>query len=189
MTDIELTNFQLVTLAVYYLGGETKAIDIEDIAVQASEISPEKFSWKKYPQMIDKSVVQYALKDASIPKNGPPLLSGSVKHGYLLTSVGLEWAKSYRGQSGTKVEKKFRTNSLTNKLTLERTRLETSLAFRKFLSGDLEGITDSDVQDFTRVNEYFPEHARLRRRTIIDNAVQGYPELESFWQYLKQRFG
>lgn len=189
MTDTELTNVQLVTLAVYYLDGETKAIDIEDIAVQASEISPEKFAWKKYPQMIDKSVVQYALKDASKPKNGPPLLSGSLKHGYLLTSVGLEWAKSYQGQSRHKSEKSFRANSISEKLTLERTRLESSLAFRKFLSGDLEGITDNDVQDFTRMNEYFPEHARSRRRTIIDNAVQGYPELESFWRYIKQQFG
>lgn len=189
MSDNELSNVQLVTLAVYYLGGETKAIDIEDIAVQASEISPEKFAWKKYPHLIDKSVVQFALKDASIPKKGQPLLSGSIKHGYLLTAAGLEWAKGYRGRKKTQSEKNFRNNSTSEKLILERARLETSLAFRKYLSGDLEGITESDVQDFTRVNEYFPEHARQRRRTIIDNAVQGNPELETFWQYLKQRYG
>jgi len=189
MAENELTNIQVVTLAVFYLGGETKAVDIEDIAIRAFEISPHKFAWKKYPEMIDKAVVQFALKDASIPKAGSPLLSGSIKHGYLLTSSGLEWAKSFQGQSIQSAEKTYRSNSTSDKLILERTRLEASVAFNKYLAGNLEEITDGDYQDFTRVNEYFPEHARARRYTIIANAVQGYQGLESCWLYLKTRFG
>lgn len=189
MADTELSNVLLVTLAVFNLGGETKAIDIEDIAIQAYGLSPQKFAWKKYPDMIDKGVVQFALKDASIPKTGLPLLSGSIKHGYLLTSSGLDWVKSYQGQIDQKVDTTFRSKSTSEKLVLERTRLETSLAFNKFLSGDLEGITDGDFHDFTRVNGYFPEHARVRRYTIITNAIQGYPDLESCWRYLRQRYG
>jgi len=189
MTELELSNVQLVTLAVYYLGGETKAVDIEDIAIRAYEISPHKFAWKKYPDMIDKSVVMYALKDASLPKVGLPLLSGSVKHGYLLTSSGLEWAKSFQGQPIQSEERTYRSNSTSDKLILERTRLEASVAFSKYLAGNLEEITDVDYQDFTRVNEYFPEHARVRRYNIIANAVQGYQDLENCWLYLKERFG
>ena len=189
MAENELTNIQVVTLAVFYLGGETKAVDIEDIAIRAFEISPHKFAWKKYPEMIDKAVVQFALKDASIPKAGSPLLSGSIKHGYLLTSSGLEWVKSYLGQPKQMAEKTYRSNSTSDKLILERTRLEASVAFNKYLAGNLEEITDGDYQDFTRVNEYFPEHARARRYTIIANAVQGYQGLESCWLYLKTRFG
>ena len=189
MTELELSNVQLVTLAVYYLGGETKAVDIEDIAIRAYEISPNKFAWRKYPDMIDKNVVMYALKNAIDPKVEFHFLSGSIKHGYLLSSSGLEWAKSFQGQSIQSAEKTYRSNSTSDKLILERTRLEASVAFNKYLAGNLEEITDGDYQDFTRVNEYFPEHARARRYTIIANAVQGYQGLESCWLYLKTRFG
>lgn len=188
MAETELSNVQLVALAVYQLGGERKAIEVEDIAVQSYKLSPQKFAWKKYPEMIDKTVVQYALKDATLPKNSPPILAGSIKHGYLLTAFGLEWIMSFQNKRNHKTETSFRSNSNSEKLTLERTRLETSVAFQKFTSNDLDSITDGDFQDFTRVNEYFPDHARTRRFTIIDNAIQGNPELESCWQYLKNRF-
>lgn len=186
---MELSNVQLVVIAVYELGGETKAVDVEDIAVTAYQSNPNKFAWKKYPDMIDKGVVQYALKDASIPKNGFPLLAGSIKHGYLLTSSGSDWVKGYLINSQQIKDPGFRSKSTSEKLVLERTRLETSAAYTKFRSGELDNITEADFQDFTRVNEYFPEHARIRRFTIIESVTQGYPDLESCWQYFKQRFG
>ncbi len=188
MSDNELSNVQLVALAIYQLGGERKAIDVEDIAVEAYRLSPQKFAWKKYPKMIDKSVVQFALKDASLPKKGLPLLAGSVKHGYLLTSFGLEWVTSIQDKTDLTDEISFRNNSNFEKLVLERTRLETSLAYKKFIANEFESITDGDFQDFTRVNEYFPEHARIRRFRIIENAIQGHAQLESCWQYLRSRF-
>jgi hypothetical protein len=188
MANPELSNVQLVILAVYHLGGERKAVDVEDIAVQSYKLAPQKFAWKKYPEMIDKAVVQYALKDASLPKNGPPLLTGSIKHGYILTLSGLEWVILNENQSNFSDVSNFRSKSNFEKLILERTRLETSLAFRKFTDNELSSITDGDFQDFTRVNEYFPDHARMRRFTIIDNAIQGHSQLESCWKYLQSRF-
>lgn len=188
LSTTEFSNVQLVTLAVYHLGGEVKAVDIEDVAVQAFQIGPEKFAWKKYPEMIDKGVVQFALKDASIPKKGLPLLSGSIKHGYMLTTYGSEWVKTVIERLNNKVDLSFRNTSTSEKLVLERTRLETSVAFRKFSSSKLSTITEADFQEFSRVNEYFPEHARLRRFNIIERAVQDHPELKACWQYLKGKF-
>lgn len=188
LSSTELSNVQLVTLAVYHLGGEVNAVDIEDVAVQAFQKNPEKFSWKKYPEMIDKGVVQFALKDASLPKKGMPLLSGSIKHGYMLTTYGSAWVKTVEGNFDTRVEFSFRSASTNEKLILERTRLETSAAFRKFSSGDLSTINEVDFQEFSRVNEYFPEHARLRRFNIIESAIQDSPELTACWRYLKAKF-
>lgn len=188
MPNADLSNVQLVALAVFQLGGERKAVDVEDVAVQAYRMTPHKFAWKKYPEMIDKTVVLYAMKDASLPKNGPPMLAGSVKHGYLLTSFGLDWVKSYQEKIDITEVFSFRSNSNLEKLVLERTRLETTPAYRKFLSNELDSISEGDFQDFTRINEYFPEHARRRRFTIIENAIQDQPQLESCWQYLRSRF-
>lgn len=188
MSRIELSNVQLVTLAAYHLGGEVKAVDSEDIAVQAFQKNPERFAWKKYPEMIDKGVVQYALKDASIPKKGLPLLSGSIKHGYMLTTYGSAWVKTVVGNLELIADSSFRSTSTYEKLILERSRLETSVAFRKFLSGELLTITEADFQEFSRVNEYFPEHARLRRYNIIERAIQDCPDLIACWQYLQKKF-
>ena len=106
----------------------------------------------------------------------------------MLSPYGLEWVMLNQIQPTVSDESNFRSNSSIEKLVLERTRLETSIAFKKFIAKDIDSITDGDFQDFTRVNEYFPDHARMRRFNIIDNAIQGNSELESCWKYLQNRF-
>jgi len=53
-TDVKnLANHEIVTIAVFLLGGESHAVDTEDIAVKANEIAPGRFSWRKYPDQIN----------------------------------------------------------------------------------------------------------------------------------------
>ena len=183
-----LTNSQVVTMAVFALGGETKAIDIEDIAVEAFRYFPERFSWRKFHDMIDLRAVQYALKDACYVDIGEPLLAGSVKHGYMLTPFGRNWASDKNLQDYKFKEISFRNNSINEKISLEQTRLLLSKAYIKFLENNYEEITDSDFQDFTRVNEYFPEHARKRRYALIDNSVKEHENLMKCWSFLRNKF-
>ncbi len=178
-----LTNQQIVALAVYLLGGATKALDIEDIAIQAFEISPEKFAWRKFPDRIDLRVVQYALKDASIDSKGRSFLKGSLKHGYMLTSLGVEWAEIAYAKIED-IEAKNRKNSISDKLSLEQARLLASTAFAKFELGDVKDINLSDFQEFVRVNDYFPDPIRQQRYGVIENAVKGVPKLEELWNFL-----
>ena len=49
----EFTNIELVTLAVYMLGGKEKYIDAEDVAMKVNEIVPGRFSWKKYRDQVN----------------------------------------------------------------------------------------------------------------------------------------
>ena len=62
------SNHEIVTLAVYLLGGESKAIDTEDVAVKANEIAPGRFNWRKYPHQINIENVRTFLSDAKKPK-------------------------------------------------------------------------------------------------------------------------
>jgi hypothetical protein len=178
----------IVTLAVSKLGGATKAVDVEDIAIEAYDISPDKFSWRKYPERIDLRVVQYALKDASSERKGNPLLQGSVKHGYLLTKVGMEWAESNKNINFGQIRGITRKQSVIDKLSLEKARLLTSIALEKFEAGNFEDIKIADFQEFARVNDYFPKHVRQKRYAVIDNAVQGNTKLEDLWAFLIKRF-
>jgi hypothetical protein len=43
-----LSNHEIVTLAVYLLGGDSKRIDTEDVAVKSNELAPGRFTWRKY---------------------------------------------------------------------------------------------------------------------------------------------
>jgi len=184
----DLSNSELVALAVFDLGGDVKAIDLEDIALKVYSMAPKKFSWRKYLDRIDLRIVQYSLKSAIDSRFGAPFVSGSIKHGYMLTSVGLDWVKSYNRVFDQSDNSSYRSKSTSEKIFLERSRLLSSSAYIKFIEDQLDGITDIDFQDFSRVNEYFPSHARKRRYVLIDNAVKGDPTLESCWSFLKSKF-
>jgi hypothetical protein len=188
-TEKILSNIQIVTLAISELGGATQAVDIEDIAIQAYELAPKKFSWRKYPERIDLRVVQYALKDAASNRQGEPLIKGSLKYGYMLTAVGLEWLENNQLVYGGELAQiSTRKQSTADKLSIEQARLLTSTAFIKFKSDKFEEIKYSDFQEFVRVNDYFPEHVRQKRYGVVENAVHGNPELEELWILLTEKF-
>ena len=75
-TNQVLTNLEIMTLAVYLLGGESKRIDTEDVAVKANGLMPGRFSWRKYKDQINIEIVRAFLSDAKKPKNGA-YLSGT----------------------------------------------------------------------------------------------------------------
>ena len=87
-----LSNYEIVTLAVYLLGGGSLTVDIEDIAVKTNEIAPGRFAWRKYPNQINIDHVGSALREAKKPRKGA-LLLGSSKEGWLLTERGLAFAQ------------------------------------------------------------------------------------------------
>ena len=80
---------EVVTLATYLLGGAQKAIDTEDIAVEAHRLAPGRFSWKKYPDQINLELVRVYLSDA--PRDKGVLLLGSGRTGG--DDAGRKWAK------------------------------------------------------------------------------------------------
>ncbi len=89
-----LTNHEIVTLAVYMLGGEFRQIDTEDAAVKANSLAPGRFTWRRYPEQINIENVRAFLSDAKKPKNGAYLI-GAGKEGWFLTERGVLFAKQH----------------------------------------------------------------------------------------------
>jgi hypothetical protein len=81
---------EVVTLAVYLLGQGQRAIDTEDVAVEAHRLAPGRFSWKKYPDQINLELIRVYLSDA---KTKSELIIGSGRTGWRLTQRGLKWAQ------------------------------------------------------------------------------------------------
>ena len=181
----ELSNPEILTLAVYLHGGTVAPVDLEDAAIEAFNLAPKKFSWRKYEDQIDLRIVQYALQDAAKPNMR--FLKGDSKHGYMLTQIGLDWAEKFdeKKQLST-TSRKLSPSDLVLK---EQIRLKSTRAYEKFRNGDKEKITIMDFREFTRVNDYFPEHIRKQRYSKIDNTVKNDTDLRKIWSFIKTKFG
>jgi len=78
------SNIELVTIAVYLLGGDSKYVDTEDIAVRTNELAPGRFAWRKYPDQINIQNVGKRLSDAKNPDKGG-YITGSYIDGWILS--------------------------------------------------------------------------------------------------------
>jgi hypothetical protein len=135
-TKNSLANHEIVTLAVYLLGGDTQRIDAEDIAVKANDLAPQRFTWRKYPNQINLEAVRKRLWDARTSKKGGYLI-GSDNTGWSLTPNGILFARGKQAMlNKLKLTRKPLTTKERNLIRRERERLLTSTAFEKFSSGD-----------------------------------------------------
>lgn len=181
----ELSNAQIVTIAVYLLNGAVSPVDMEDIAMQSSVLAHNRFGWKKFPEQIDLRIIHYSLQAACKEDSG--LLKGDAKQGYMLTKSGLDWASSHLPEFN-RVATSPRKLSLDDLIIKERIRLENTKAYTKYQIGELSQITIIDFREFSRVNDYFPDRLRKQRYSKIDNVVRGDEKLEQVWNFLKETF-
>ena len=100
-------NRELVVYSLYLLGGDTKRVHTEDIALKCFELFPSSFSWVKYTAYPDKDIVRVALTDARKEIYGAHVegragtkrgLSAKtnrvpIEDGWVLTSSGIEWIR------------------------------------------------------------------------------------------------
>jgi hypothetical protein len=180
----ELSNPEILTLVVYLLEGTVTPVDLEDAAIEAFKIALKKFSWIKYDDRIDLRIVEYALRAACRPNM--KYLKGSNKYGYMLTQAGLEWAEKFDEEK--QISTSSRKLSPSDLMEKEQIRLRSTRAFKKFKSDEKEKITVMDFREFTRVNDYFPEHIRKQRYIKIDNAVKDDVDLKNVWNFMKTKF-
>jgi hypothetical protein len=77
-------NHELATIAVFLLGGQSKPVDLEDVAMKMNQLAPGRVSWRKFPLQINIKFVDDSLRDAKKLKNGRYVLKSN-KEEWLLT--------------------------------------------------------------------------------------------------------
>lgn len=173
----KFTNYEIVTLAVYMLGGDKNYINTEDVAIKADQIAPHCFTWRKYPDQINLEIVRVYLSDAKKPKNGGYLL-GSGTNGWLLTEKGFAFAqKNIKKLKNADLSQKSMPPKEKQRWRRERVRLLSSEAFRKFKLGKISTITRYEAEGFFRVDSYILGEARERKIIRILNTFGDDPEL------------
>lgn len=168
-----LTKRQSVALAIYLLGGAERAVEIEDVAVKASELAPGQFAWRKYPGQIDLEKVRLCAKNLLV--GDCPWTAGSVRDGWMLTPVGVRWAK--KAAAGLS---QGRPNAMEESL------LDSS-AYEKFRARDGGSITVHDVRRLLKIDEYSTSRRRRERVQALTNAADSLG-LNDFVGYLTARF-
>jgi len=164
------SNIEIVTLAVYILGGDSKYIDTEDVAIKVNEIAPGRFAWRKYPDQINIDNIGKRLSDGKNPKKGGYLL-GSFKQGWILSKSGLKFSQArindLEGMDLARVPLTRKEMVWKNR---EKTRMLASIAYEKYSSNKANSITPQDAEAFFRIDDYITGNARERRLTLITNS-------------------
>lgn len=166
-----LTKRQSVALAVALLGGAYRPVDIEDVAIKASELAPSYFRWRKYPDQVDLEKVRLCAKNLLTAST--PLLRGSVKEGWMLTPEGADLCRQVRP------------DVLERGADLSFKRTD---AWRKFQSGHENEITVKEVRSLLRIDEYSSiERRRERILNLVNTAVQD-AEAAAFVSVLRNKY-
>lgn len=169
MAKTSLANHEVVTLAVYLLGGDRAHIDTEDVAIKANELAPGRFVWKKYPDQVSLEHVRVYLSDAKKPAKGEYLL-GSGTDGWMLTDVGLHFARSVATSAQeTDLSREPISTKERQKRRAERAHIVSSEAFAKFQIEGADGPSEEEVEAMFRLTPYVLGKARDSKITRIVN--------------------
>jgi hypothetical protein len=149
-----VSNVELVTLAVFLVGGDKNEVDTEDIAIKVNELAPGRFTWRKYKDQINIELVRAFLSDAKKPKNGG-YLRGTGTAGWLLTDDGLKFAQDSVASLGVPSNPVERLSPAERRRRRhEQSRVLASEAFRKYAAGEFDDVSQRDASEVFRLNEY-----------------------------------
>ena len=171
------SNHELVTVAVFLLGGDSKAAELEDIAMKVNDLAPGRFTWRKYPSQINIKNVDAFLWDAKKPKNGSFVLNVG-RDEWILTEQGLVFARErVKDLQGVDISRRPMTTKERNWLRRERERMLASDAYTKFSAGKQANISAREAESFFRVDAYVTGVAREEKVLRTKHAFAGDPEL------------
>lgn len=164
------SNSEIVTIALYLVGGDTKPTDTEDIAIQANKLSTGRFTWIKYEDQINLTSVRKGLWDATREKTGR-FVSGSDERGWFLTQKGVEFAKRNVDELSTNGITTNRLSARQRKWKKnEYKRLIAEPAYLEYKAGNIENVTEREAEAFFRLNEYITGDNRIKKIQRIVNA-------------------
>jgi hypothetical protein len=176
------SQIELVTLAVYLLGGATEAIDTEDVAVKVNELAPGRFAWRKFPDQINLELIRVYLSAA---KSRGQYLTGSGRTGWTLTPRGLDWAESAApslvGRDMTRRREDRQAGSIDeSRWRRERARITRTTAWQKWSVGDGARISEREAAEVFRIDSYAIGRtrdlkvARLREMFGADDSLHDF---------------
>ena len=178
-----------VVVALSALGGASRPVDIEDIAMEAHRLAPHRFRWRKYPEQVDIAGVRDGLSDARKKENGE-LVVGDRKHGWTLTEAGIELAQiigpSIQTRGDATVNERERLDVPVR--AAERQRVMTSRALAKAQAGHIDDVSRQEIRELFRVDRYVTEEKYKQRVSLVRNSLADEPEVLGLVDDLERKY-
>ncbi len=172
MNGKKIKNIELVTIALYEVGGANNFKDTEDVAVKADEIDNERFKWrnKKYKKYIDRGLIVESLNAARVRRIGS-FLKGNDDKGWILTPIGLEFCKRVKNTFPKLTIRKKRISKIEKKYLLrEENRIINTEAYIKFINGEGSNINEKDIKKLFKIDDYTSKlDVEKRIINLLDN--------------------
>jgi hypothetical protein len=187
-----LTQTELVTWAVFLLGGAEKRVDTEDIAIEVSGLAPKRFSWRKYPDQINLELVRVYLSAAKDAEHGE-MLVGSGRTGWSLTRKGLMWVRA----AGAELPKRHQVASDrqskagsidANRRARERKRILSMPAWSRWAAGDRSVVVD-EAREVFRIDSYSSSSVREAKMTRMRAMFNDDERISAFLVGLSEAIG
>lgn len=175
--------FEVAAIAVYLLGGATRAIDTEDAAIKCHELAPNLFSWQKHKGQINLELVRVSLSDAKKQKYAG-LLSGSGREGWRLTSRGVDWmARIGQALLATQLKDPKYGHSKAGSIDAvrrerEKNRLLASAGWQEWRASRL--VDQRTAREVFRVDEYTTEKMLAIKVARLRAMFEGDEQLDPF---------
>jgi hypothetical protein len=178
-----LTQVELVTWAVYLLGGAQKRVDTEDVAIEVFGLAPKRFSWRKYPDQINLELVRVYLSDAKGVERGE-LLVGSGRTGWSLTRKGLTWVRAAEAELSERhqvaSDRQSGAGSIdANRRARERKRILSMPAWSRWASGDRSVVVD-EAREVFRIDSYSTPSVREAKMTRMRAMFSDDEQISAF---------
>lgn len=187
-----LTQTEIVTWAVYLLGGAQKRVDTEDVAVKVFGLAPKRFSWRKYPDQIDLELVRVYLSAAKDVEHGE-LLVGSGRTGWSLTRKGLMWVRSAGAELPKRhqiaSDRQSRAGSIdATRRARERKRILSMPAWSRWANGDRSIVMD-EAREIFRIDSYSTAPVRDAKITRMRAMFSDDEQISAFLVGLSEAIG
>jgi hypothetical protein len=184
---VDPSQIEVVTLAVYLKGGAERAVDTEDVAVEANRLAPGRFAWRKYPDQINLELVRVYLSAAKSPDRGEMLI-GSGRTGWRLTRHGLQWVERAAGKLDYLKTSRRREQSRSGSIDeqrwrRERARIQSTSAWKLWSRGNRD-IPAAAAKEVFRIDSYATGDLREAKITRVRSLFSDDEMLKPFLDHI-----
>lgn len=178
MKDNKLSNQEIVTIALYNLGGGIGSFSIEQIATEADKLAPGRFRWKTNPEMISDSNTWDALSNARKKKYILQQAQEKNTDSYMLTEEGIKFAKQNLNKIKNFDQSKVRIPVSRELYDNTKSRLQATEAYKKMTSNRANEISSREYNDFFRLNNYMKNTQKNEKIQKIKNLFLADKEIK-----------
>jgi hypothetical protein len=177
---VEVSNIILALAALSQLGGATKFVDIEDVALEAFKVAPDRFGWrtkKRYPswERVRTSFV-HANQNEQRRGTQPLVVSNTEGSAWKLTAEGVNFVRNNAAKAEAATGRKRSPVSQSSPSARRTREIRNHSTFQKFMQGAV--VADIERYELADMLVCPPDSSASFVKRKIDSALAAARDVE-----------